>query len=97
MYGVSLNIRKRPTDLLIYTTTRKAVKQMAKTPKRKGGHAAPKQLCWFCQNAYAHKCVWIKHCQPIEGWTVTPTLVEYTKSYEITACPNFIAEERSVY
>lgn len=55
-------------------------------------------LCWKCQRALGF-CSWSRNFVPVKGWTAKPTLIKqkegnYTKSYCVEKCPQFIKEER---
>lgn len=57
-------------------------------------------LCWDCDNACTG-CSWSKSLIPVEGWTAKKTRIkissetgEYTDSYFVIACPEFIPTKR---
>lgn len=61
--------------------------------------AKPKsdQLCWQCARTYGG-CGWSKNFSPVEGWVARKICHREEgamwESYQIIACPRFLAEER---
>lgn len=53
-------------------------------------------ICWGCANACGNGCSWSRDGVPVEGWTARPTMiVSYgTQSYCVTACPEYVVDER---
>ena len=72
------------------------------TNKSKFDHKA--NICFDCQNAVPNGedrgCPWSERFEPVPGWTaelaVTNPHWNPSLTYEITACPLFIADERKV-
>lgn len=69
--------------------------------KKKPKKNKNQSLCWDCQNACGG-CSWSRSFTPVEGWEARPTKIklipnkeglEYTDSYHVISCPEFIPDE----
>ncbi|MBO5454418.1 MAG: hypothetical protein J6A69_10740 [Clostridia bacterium] len=69
-------------------------------PKKKRKRKRKETLCWSCDNACTG-CSWSKALVPVKGWDATPIRIkynsdvrEYTDSYIVHDCPQFIPTKR---
>lgn len=53
-------------------------------------------ICWECDNAYAHKCDWIKRMKKIwnDAITIEDCIVPGTLFYKVTNCDHFIPDKK---
>ena len=49
-------------------------------------------LCNRCDNAYAHKCCWMRNMTPVKGWEAEKFELYWGVSYYVHKCPNFVPD-----
>lgn len=62
-------------------------------------------ICFDCQNSVPNGedrgCPWSERLEPVPGWTAKKIVRDINwhpfETYEITACPLFVADERREY
>lgn len=54
---------------------------------------AKETLCWNCAKG-ADECCFMESLEPVEGWKAKKVLCEYSWTYHVIECPNFVLVQR---